>query len=363
MIKLFEEAKKYMPGGVNSPVRSFSAVGGNPIFIKEGHGAKVNDIKGKEYIDYVGSWGALILGHAHPKVISEVKKGIDKGTSFGACTQLEAELAKEICTAFPSIEQVRLTSSGTEEVMGGLKLAKAYTKRTKIIKFRECYHGWSEQSYLEASFNDLESVRNLISPEVAAIMVEPVVGNQGVILPKDGFLEGLRGLCDKYDIILIFDEVITGFRIAYGGAQELYSVKPDLTCLGKIIGGGFPIGAFGGRREIMKVLAPEGPVYQAGTLSGNPVATAAGLATLQILKDKEIFRSLEEKTRVLCEGLKIGVSRTGSMFSFHLDDYPKFFWEMIEKGIYFAPSASEANFVSAAHSDQDIEETIRKAVD
>jgi glutamate-1-semialdehyde 2,1-aminomutase len=362
MVELVKEAKKYIPGGVNSPVRSFKAVGGNPIFIESAIGAKVTDVQGKEYVDYLGSWGALILGHARADILREVKAAIERGTSFGACTIKETELAREICSAIPSIDTVRLTSSGTEAVMGALKLAKSFTGRKKIIKFRQCYHGWSEQDYLEADFNNLDSVEELISDDIAAVIVEPVAGNFGVIPPKSGFLEGLRKLCDKYGIILVFDEVITGFRLSYGGAQELFEVKPDLTCLGKIIGGGFPIGAFGGRRDIMELVAPEGEAYQAGTLSGNPVAVTAGLATLRVLKDENIYKNLEAKTKTLCEGVKVGTTRIGSMFSFHLEDFSRFFWKMIERGIYFAPSPLEANFVSAAHSDRDIEETIRKVV-
>jgi len=361
---LFKKAKNYLVGGVNSPLRAFGAVGGNPLLAAEGRGSSIKSIDGKEYLDYVGSYGALILGHAHPKIVSAVKRAIDSGSSFGTTNIKEVELAKEICSAFPSIEKVRLVNSGTEAVMGALKLAKAFTKRKLIIKFKECYHGWSEQSYLEARFNDLESVKKLISKEVAAIIVEPVAGNSGVIPPGEDFLRGLRKICDKNDILLIFDEVITGFRVSFGGAQELYGVKADLTCLGKIIGGGFPIGAFGGKEEIMKLLAPEGPVYQAGTFSGNPASVTAGLETLKALKNKKIYAKLEEKTKILCEGMtclgdRLKISRVGSMFGFQIDDYPSFFWKMINSGIYFAPSAREANFVSAAHSFEDIEETIR----
>ncbi|MGB9612875.1 MAG: aminotransferase class III-fold pyridoxal phosphate-dependent enzyme [Candidatus Margulisiibacteriota bacterium] len=357
--KIFEEAKRYLVGGVNSPLRAFGAVGGNPLVIKEGKGARVKDIEGREYIDYVGNFGALILGHAHPKVVAAVKKALAAGSSFGTTTQAEVELGKEICAAFPSIDRLRLTNSGTEAVMGALKLAKAFTKRNKIIKFKECYHGWSEQPYLEAEYNNLESVRCLVSKDVAAIIVEPVAGNFGVIPPAAGFLEGLRKICDQNGALLIFDEVITGFRVAYGGAQELYRVRADLTCLGKVIGGGFPVGAFGGKKEIMKLLAPEGPVYQAGTFSGNPITMAAGLETLRILKNNKIYKDLDEKTKVLCEGLNFKGNRVGSMFSFVIDDYPAFFWKMLKKGFYFSPSEKEANFVSMAHSWKDIAATIK----
>ncbi|OGC04709.1 hypothetical protein A2276_01885 [candidate division WOR-1 bacterium RIFOXYA12_FULL_43_27] len=353
MDQRFAQAKKYLVGGVNSPVRAFGAVGGEPIFIKRGQGAEIRDQNNRKFIDYVMSWGALILGHAHPKVVAAVTAAVKNGSSFGAPTEKETELAKMICGAFPSIEKVRFVSSGTEAVMGALKLAFALTGRKKVIKFRQCYHGWSEQDYLEAEYNNLGSVKNLVSDKVAAIIVEPVAGNSGVIAPKSGFLEGLRKICDKNKIILIFDEVITGFRVAYGGAQELYKVKADLTCLGKIIGGGFPLAAFGGRKGLMDQVAPLGLVYQAGTLSGNPVAVAAGIEVLKTLKDKKIYKDLEEKTRYLCEGMKMEYSRVGSMFSFKFNDrkeYAGFFWRMIEKGFYFAPSKDEANFISTAHA-------------
>lgn len=329
------------------------------MFIKSAKGSKITDVDGNEYIDYVGSFGALIFGHTHPKVVSAAEKAVDNGSSFGASVELESELAKEICAAFPSVELLRLTNSGTEAVMGALKLAKAFTKKNKIIKFRECYHGWSEQPYLEARFNDLESVKKLASKEIAAVIVEPIGGNSGVIPPAAGFLEGLRRVCDKNEMVLIFDEVITGFRVAYGGAQELYGVKADFTCFGKIIGGGFPVGAFGGRRDIMKLLAPEGPVYQAGTFSGNPVTAAAGLAILRLLKSKKVYDYLEEKSKALAAGLKLKVNRVGSMFSFRLNNYPEFFWKMMKKGIYFAPSEKEVSFISATHSWDDIERTIK----
>ncbi|MBI5078893.1 aminotransferase class III-fold pyridoxal phosphate-dependent enzyme [Candidatus Saganbacteria bacterium] len=358
--KLFKKAQRYLVGGVNSPLRAFKPVGGSPIFITMGQGSRVKDIAGKEYIDYVQGYGGTILGHAHPKVVSAVGKKLRLGSSFGTNTAGEAELAKEICAAYPAVDLMRFTNSGTEAVMGALKLAKAYTGRNKIIKFKECYHGWSEQPYLEAEFNNLDSVKKRISKETAAVIVEPVPGNCGVIPPAPGFLEGLRRLCRQNGVLLIFDEVITGFRLAYGGAQERCGITADLTCFGKIIGGGFPVGAFGGKREIMKLLAPEGPVYQAGTFSGNPVTMAAGLATLRILKNRRIYRELEEKARVLCEGLKFRTCRVGPMFSFVMDNYRQFFWKMMGKGIYFTPSDKETNFISAAHTWKEIEETIRK---
>ncbi|PIS28464.1 aspartate aminotransferase family protein [Candidatus Saganbacteria bacterium CG08_land_8_20_14_0_20_45_16] len=360
---LFKEANKYLVGGVNSPVRAFGAVGGEPIFIKQGQGSRVRGQEGKEYLDYVMSWGALILGHADKRVVAATKKAIEQGSSFGAPTKAETELAKLICEAIPSIEKVRFTSSGTEAVMGALKLAKGITGKNKIIKFKQCYHGWSEQDYLEAEYNNLDSAKALLSKEVAAVIVEPVVGNAGVIPPEPGFLQGLRCLCDQHGVLLVFDEVITGFRLAYGGAEDYFGVKPDLTCLGKIIGAGFPVGAFGGRADLMANLAPEGKVYQAGTLSGNPVAMAAGLSTLKILKNKKVYKDLEIKTKYLCEGSKLEFNRAGSMFSFRFESqeaYAKFFWQMLAQGIYFAPSSLEANFISCAHGWSEIKETIRK---
>jgi glutamate-1-semialdehyde 2,1-aminomutase len=364
--KLFRKAQKYLVGGVNSPLRAFKPVGGNPLFISKGQGSRVKDADGREYIDYVGAYGPLILGHAYPKVISAIKKAIAGGSVFGAGTEAEIELAKEICAAFPSLKLLRLTNSGTEAVAGALKLARAFTKRNQIIKFKECYHGWSEQPYLEASYNDLDSVEKLVSNDIAAIIVEPVAGNYGVLAPARGFLEGLRQICDREGILLIFDEVITGFRVARGGAQQLFGVSADLTCLGKIIGGGMPVGAFGGKAEMMRLLAPQGPVYQAGTFSGNPVTVAAGLATLKILKNPKVYRALEEKAKKLTDGLGLPVTRVGSMFSFNLGnnrcldekEFRNFFWKMLKGGVYFAPSAKEANFISTAHSSGDIAKTI-----
>lgn len=412
--KLFFEAKKYIPGGVNSPVRAFKSVGGVPLFIKEGKGSKIFDEQGRRYIDYCLSWGALILGHAYPKVIKKVKKVIEKGTSFGTPTLLETKLAKEICSAFPSIEMVRFVNSGTEAVMSAIRLARGYTGRKKIIKFDGCYHGHVDYLLVQSGsgamsfgipnsagvpddfvkhtfslpYNNLDKVERIVKrfhKDIACIIVEPVPGNMGVILPNLEFLKGLREICNHYKIILIFDEVITGFRLTYGGAQNLFGIKPDLTCLGKIIGGGLPIGAFGGKIEIMENLSPLGKVYQAGTLSGNPVCVTAGLATLEILKNKKNFyKLLEQKTKILCEGIKkyieknlrfsVVINQIGSMFTIFFTEekkvsdyetalrsdtekYKIFFHKMLNKGIYFPPSQFESAFVSFAHSYKDIEET------
>ena len=397
--KLFCEAKKYIPAGVNSPVRSFYAVGGVPLFIKKGKGSKIYDVSGKQYIDYCMSWGALILGHSHPEVVNAVKKVVENGTSFGAPTQLEIQLAKEICKAFTSIEILRLVNSGTEACMSAIRLARGYTGRNKIIKFAGCYHGHADYLLVKAGsgmktfalasssgvpkdfikhtfvlpYNDLDAVEKITKKyhkDIACIIVEPIAANMGVVLPKEGFLRGLREICDYYKIVLIFDEVITGFRVAYGGAQELFKIKADLTCLGKIIGGGFPIGAFGGKKEIMSCLTPIGNVYQAGTLSGNPVSVTAGLVTLKILSNKKIYDLLEKKTKLLCDGIKenlkkskidVIINQVGSMFTvFFSNDkqYAKIFHKILKRGIYFPPSQYEACFVSLAHTDEDIEKTI-----
>lgn len=362
--KLFSEAKRYLVGGVNSPIRAFGAVGGNPVFIEEGYGSKVKDISGKEYIDYICSYGALILGHACPAVVKDVKRAISKGSSFGAPTKKETELAREICRAFPSVQKVRFTSSGTEAVMGAIKLSRGYTKREKIVKFRGCYHGWGVSHYIELPYNDITAVRKRVEKsyrEIAAIIVEPVAGNMGVVVPDYKFLNELRNLSTKFNILLIFDEVITGFRVAYGGAQEVFEIKADITCLGKIIGGGFPVGAFGGRNDIMNLLAPEGSVYQAGTLSGNPVAVSAGLKTLEVLRKKNIYKQLDKKTKYLCDETGLNYSRIGSMFSFDLDNdtkYRRLFWRLLKKGIYFPPSSKETCFMSLAHTMDDINKTI-----
>ncbi len=410
--ELFKEAKKYIPGGVNSPVRAFKSVGREPLFIKKGQGSHIFDVDGNEFIDYVCSWGPLILGHAHPQVLAAVQEVLQKGTSFGAPTELEVEMAKQVVEAVPSIDEIRMVSSGTEAVMSALRLARGYTGRSKILKFDGCYHGHSDSMLVAAGsgvatlgipgspgvpesvagetiivdYNDLETVERLIEErheKIACVMVEPIAGNMGVILPEPGFLEGLRKVTEKYGVLLIFDEVITGFRVAYGGAQELYGVTPDLTCLGKIIGGGFPVGAFGGKKEIMEYLAPVGPVYQAGTLSGNPVAMAAGLATLKILANGDIYKKLEQKSAKLFNGLEkatqeagIGVciNKVGSMGTMFFtnaqvvdyktaktsdtDKYGKYFRNMLERGAYLAPSQFEACFVSLAHTDEDVENTI-----
>jgi glutamate-1-semialdehyde 2,1-aminomutase len=424
--QLFKEAKKYIPGGVNSPVRSFKAVGGTPIFIKRAKGSKIYDEGGKTYIDYCLSFGPLILGHAHPEVVRRLKEVIKGGTSFGTCTKLEIELAKLICSAMPSIEQVRLVNSGTEAVMSAVRLARAYTKKNKIIKFEGSYHGHTDYLLVKAGsgiatfrstslgvpedfikhtlvlpYNNIEKVKEVVKrfqKDLACIIVEPVMANCGVILPRSGFLKELREIADKYNLVLIFDEVITGFRISFSGAQGYFKVNPDLTCLGKIIGGGLPIGAFGGKRGIMKLLAPEGGVYQAGTLSGNPVAVTAGITTLKILKENNPYEVLEKKTKKLCEeikarakkyNIKVKINYIGSMFSIfftpldskHLTrwtdkgviDYEstksqdlqlfkKFYQSLLKQGIYFSPSGFEANFISIAHTIKDIDETL-EAID
>ena len=397
--KLFSEAKKYIPGGVNSPVRSFYAVGGVPVFIKKAKGSKIYDTLGKEYIDYCMSWGTLILGHAYNEVVDSVKKAVENGTSYGAPTELEIQLAKEICEAFPSIEMVRLVNSGTEACMSATRLARGYTGKNKIIKFDGCYHGHADYLLVKAGsgaktfgvqsslgvpkdfikhtivvpYNDIDAVEKVVKKyhkDIACIIVEPVAANMGVVLPKENFLKFLREICDYYKIVLIFDEVITGFRLAYGGAQELFGIKADLTCLGKILGGGFPIGAFGGKKEIMEYLSPIGKVYQAGTLSGNPVAVTAGLTTLKILSTKDIYYILEKKTKILCEGIeksikksgiKATISQIGSMFTIFFETprhYARFFHELLKQGIYFPPSQYEACFLSLSHSEEDIEKTV-----
>ena len=381
--KLFSEAKKYLAGGVNSPVRSFKAAGGSPIFVKRAKGCKFFGEDGRQYIDYCQSYGALILGHSHPQVTRSIKEAAGRGTTFGAPTKLETELAKAITQAIPSIERIRLTNSGTEAVMGAVRLARAFTGRNKIIKFKECYHGASDsflscpgipedfkKNTLVSRYNDIKKTLGLIkrNKDIAAIIVEPIAGNMGVIIPEDDFLSGLKKICHKYNILLIFDEVITGFRFTFGGAQKLFGIIPDLTCLGKIIGGGLPVAAFGGRKEIMRLLAPEGPVYQAGTFSGNPLTVSAGLATLRILSKTNPYPELKRKTAQLCEAIKqgsrekkvkLGLNYFGPMFSIRLSNFKKFYHRLLEQGIYFAPSSLEANFISTAHSIKDLEKTLQ----
>ncbi len=375
--KLFDEAKQYLTGGVNSPVRAFKVVGGAPIFIKGAKGSKIYSEDGREYIDYCLSWGASILGHANPEVINEVKETAEKGLSFGAPTHLETDLARIISGAIPSIEILRLTNSGTEAVMGAIRLARAYTGRDKIIKFEGSYHGHADylldspgvpkdftQHTLKVPYNNAERVAEALEAhkdEIAAIIVEPIAANSGVVLPKEGFLKALRNLTERYKIVLIFDEVITGFRVSYGGAQGRFGIKPDLTCLGKIIGGGLPIGAFGGRRDIMALLAPEGAVYQAGTFSGNPISVAAGITTLNILKKTDPYARLEDLTARLCDGLG-STTRIASIFGVSFARtglFKRFFHSLLDEGIYLSPSPSEANFVSAAHTGEDIDKTLK----
>ncbi len=411
--KLFAEARRYIAGGVNSPVRAFKAVGGLPIFAERGVGSKIYDADGKEYIDYVLSFGPLILGHSHYKVVSATKEVIERGITFGLPTELETRLAKEIIKAIPSIELIRFVSSGTEATMSALRLSRGFTGRDKVVKFSGGYHGHSDGLLVEAGsglatfgvpdsagvpkdfakntivlpYNDLAAVETIVKAhgeKIACIIVEPVAGNMGLVLPKEGFLEGLRNICTRHGILLIFDEVITGFRLKYGGAQDLFGVSPDLTCLGKVIGGGFPVGAYGGKYEIMQMLSPEGPVYQAGTLSGNPVAMAAGLVTLKVLaEDTGIYRNLEEKAKMLSEGLMDEAKRhsvqtfstqIGSMLGlFFTGDtvidyktaktsdtskYSRFFTRMLKQGIYLPPSQFETLFLSTAHTKEDIEKTL-----
>ena len=409
---LFEEAQRYIPGGVNSPVRAFRAVGGTPRFIARAAGSKVYDVDGREYLDYVASWGPMILGHAHPHVVRALQQAAEHGTSYGAPTEGEVTLARMICEAFPSIELVRLASSGTEAAMSAIRVARGYTKRDLIVKFDGCYHGHSDgllvqagsgattlgipnssgvpsgytQQTLSLPFNNLAAVREAFGRyrgRIAAVVVEPVPGNMGVVLPAAGFLQGLRELTALEGALLVFDEVITGFRVLYGGAQHLYGVTPDLTVLGKIIGGGLPVGAFGGRRDIMEEIAPLGPVYQAGTLSGNPLAVTAGIETLRLLREPGVYERLETKARQLCDGVQgaaksAGVSvyatRVGSMVCTFFTDQPvtdyasasssdtarfrRYFHSLLNAGIYVAPSQFEAGFVSTAHTDDDIERTI-----
>lgn len=407
--QLFEKAKKCIPGGVNSPVRAFGSVGMTPRFIDSAGGSRIRDVDGNEYIDYVCSWGPGILGHAHPQVVEAVQRACEKGLSYGAPTEKELELAELIAELIPSMSVNRLVSSGTEAVMSAIRVARGFTGRDKIIKFRGCYHGHSDgllvkagsaalttsvpdsagvpadytKNTLVASYNDTTSVERLFAEnegEIAAVLVEPVAANMGVVLPEDGFLPFLRDITIKNGALLIFDEVITGFRLSLGGAQQYYGVTPDLTTLGKIVGGGMPVGAYGGRKEIMDMVSPVGPVYQAGTLSGNPIATTAGIETLKILKqDSSIYKRLEEKTRLLAEAAEeagdglVSVNRIGSLMSIFFTPeavrdyegavssdtvaYAAYFKNMLEHGIYLAPAQFEAMFVSDAHTGEDIGKT------
>ena len=413
---LFTAAQKVIPGGVNSPVRAFNGVGGTPVFIDRAAGAYIYDSTGRQYIDYVGSWGPMILGHAHPEVLSAVKDTAEKGLSFGAPTEIETLMAEKVCALVPSIDQVRMVSSGTEATMSAIRLARGFTGRDKIVKFEGCYHGHSDSLLVKAgsgaltlgvpsspgvpaslaedtitlTYNDSESVKQAFTETgeaIACIIVEPVAGNMNCIPPVPDFLQTLRDVCDQYGAVLIFDEVMTGFRVGLNSAQGLYGIKPDLTTLGKIIGGGMPVGAFGGKHNIMDSLAPLGPVYQAGTLSGNPVAMAAGLKTLELISVPGFHQALAEKTSTLARGIQqkalqagipMAINTVGGMFGLFFTEaktvnnfaqvmqcdqnlFKRFFHRMLDEGVYLAPSAFEAGFVSAAHSDGDIEQTIDTA--
>ena len=414
-LEAWDKSQQFIPGGVNSPVRNFSKVGGNPRFIRRGAGSKVYDIDGNQYIDYVASWGPLILGHADPRVIEAIKGTMVNGTSFGAPTTQETELAEIIVNAVPSIEKVRMVSSGTEATMSAIRLARGYTGRDKLIKIEGCYHGHVDSLLAEAGsgvatfglpecegipadftrhtlvvpFNNANAVRRTIEAhpdQIACLILEPIMGNMGIIPPQDGYLNKLREITSEHGVVLIFDEVITGFRVAYGGAQSLYGVIPDLTCLGKIIGGGMPVGAYGGKEEIMRHIAPEGDVYQAGTLSGNPLAVFAGIAALKALTEPGVYEQLESRASQLADGLQDATerhaidafhSRVGSMLMLFFTDaevtnadgartsdterYSRYFGELLERGVYVAPSQFEAGFVSLTHSETDIDATVRAA--
>lgn len=411
----WQKSQQFIPGGVNSPVRNFSKVGSHPRFIARGAGAKVYDIDGNEYIDYVASWGPLVLGHAHPSVVAAIGAAAANGTSFGAPTTLETELAEIIVNAVPSIEQVRLVNSGTEATMTAIRVARGYTGRDKIIKIDGCYHGHVDyllakagsgvatfglsdsggvpedfaRNTLTVPFNNPDAVRQAIAAnpdEIACLILEPIMGNMGIIPPRDGYLNELREITEAHGVVLIFDEVITGFRVAYGGAQSRYNVTPDMTCLGKIIGGGLPVGAYGGKRDIMRCVAPEGDVYQAGTLSGNPLAVTAGITTLKKLAEPGVYERLENSAAALADGLaeateKYGIdawhSRVGSMLMLYFtpetvtdadgartadtERFQQYFWGLVERGVYVAPSQFEAGFVSLVHSQEDIDTTIQAA--
>ncbi len=413
MSRLYEQAQKYIPGGVNSPVRAFKAVGGEPLFIEKGRGSRIYDAEGHEYLDYVLSWGPLILGHSHPQVIRKVREALEKGTSFGAPTCGETELARMIVEAVPGVDKIRLVNSGTEATMSAVRLARGYTGRDKIVKFEGCYHGHADYLLVKAGsgattfgfpdsagvphdftrntillpYNDMPAMQRVIKQnhsEIAAVIIEPVAGNMGVVLPRVGFLQKLREITEEYGIILIFDEVITGFRISYGGAQQSFGVIPDLTCLGKIIGGGLPVGAYGGKKEITDYLSPLGPVYQAGTLSGNPIAVAAGVQTLKLLSQPGIYEKIEQRTRNLVDGLRenarklkvdVHINQIGSMFTLFFSsdevyDYKSakrsnekkfalYFQGMLRRGIYLPCSQFETNFLSLVHTEEDIRKTIK----
>ena len=416
--QLFQDAQNLIPGGVNSPVRAFGAVGGTPVFFERAEGAYLFDVEGKRYVDYVLSWGPMILGHAHPDVIAAVGEAIKSGLSFGAPTAIESEVARQIGNLVPSIDLVRMVSSGTEATMSALRLARGYTGRNTIVKFEGCYHGHSDsllvkagsgaltfgvpsspgipqelaQHTLTLTYNDSDAVEQLFAEhgeEIACIIVEPVAGNMNCIPPQPGFLETLRQQCSKYGAVLIFDEVMTGFRVSLGGAQAFYGVQPDLTCLGKVVGGGMPVGAFGGKREIMQQISPLGPVYQAGTLSGNPVAMTAGLTTLKLIQAAGLYELLSEKVSYLMTGLKqvakdrgipLTTNQAGSMFGLFFSEdetitnytqvmacnnsqFKTFFHKMIAAGVYLAPASFEAAFMSAAHSQADLDFTLEKADD
>lgn len=415
--ELFAKAQMLIPGGVNSPVRAFKGVEGTPLFFERGEGPYLFDVEGKRYIDYVGAFGPLILGHAHPLILKAVQEAMQKGLGFSAPTPLEVEMAECITKLLPSIEQIRMVNSGTEATQTAIRLARGFTNRPKILKFEGCYHGHTDsllvkagsgmltdalpdstgipnsftEHTLVAAFNDILSVETLFKKygeEIAAMIVEPIAGNMNCIPPVPGFLEGLRNLCTQYGSVLIFDEVMTGFRVALGGAQSLFNVTPDLTCLGKIIGGGLPVGALGGKREIMQYLAPVGPVYQAGTLSGNPVTLAAGLKTLQLLQTKGVYEILSKHTQELVNGLKQAAQKCGIPLSTHavggmfglfftsepnvtryqhatacnIQQFKQFFHGMLKEGIYFAPSAFEAGFVSLAHTQETLDKTLEAAM-
>jgi len=414
--ELFQQASKHIPGGVNSPVRAFKSVGGSPVFFKRGSGARLWDEEGREYIDYVGSWGPMILGHSHPSVINAVKQQLEAGLGYGAPTVLETRMADLVCELVPSIEKVRMVSSGTEATMSAIRLARGATGRDKVIKFEGCYHGHSDSLLVKAGsgaltigvptspgvpadlakltltleYNNLQQVVEVMATEgdeVACIIVEPVAGNMNCVPPEPGFLQGLRELCDKYGTVLIFDEVMTGFRVALGGAQSYYSVSPDLTTLGKVIGGGLPVGAFGGRAELMDQIAPEGPVYQAGTLSGNPVAMSAGLAMLENVQEEGFYERLSAtadqlvsgmQERARAAGIALTFNQVGGMFGLFFSEsekvtcfadvmacdverFNKFFHGMLEQGVNLAPSSFEAGFVSSAHGQAEIDYTLKAA--